>query len=79
MDYQIKEDGKIQVLRGRGEGGGYCTLCMSAFRRRYLTLKIYLSISKGKYKVVIPMLPLYDMPVATTRGAISCKVCKEIY
>ena len=63
MDYKIKEDGKFKYLE---EGEGEVIVLLHGLFGALSNFKDLFEHFKSKYKVVIPMLPLYDMPVATT-------------
>mgnify|MGYP001167744444 FL=1 len=74
MDYKIKEDGKFKYLE---EGEGDVIVLLHGLFGALSNFKDLFEHFKGRYKVVIPMLPLYDMPVATTGVKSLAKFVKK--
>ncbi|MFZ9846853.1 MAG: alpha/beta fold hydrolase, partial [Flavobacteriales bacterium] len=62
-NYTIKEEGKFKYIE---EGEGEVIILLHGLFGTLSNFEYLIEHFKGKYKIVIPMLPLYDMPVLTT-------------
>ncbi len=63
MNYTLKEQGKFKYI---DEGEGEVLLLLHGLFGALSNWKDVIERFSGKYKVVIPMMPIYDMPVLTT-------------
>lgn len=63
MAYEIKNDGKFKYIE---EGEGEVVILLHGLFGALSNFENLFNHFKGKYKIVIPMLPLYDMPLLTT-------------
>ncbi len=63
MDYSLKEEGKYTFIE---EGEGEVLLLLHGLFGALSNWKDVIDRFSGSYKVVIPMMPIYDMPVLTT-------------
>ncbi|KAB2916232.1 MAG: abhydrolase domain-containing 18 [Bacteroidetes bacterium] len=63
MDYSLKEEGKYRFIE---EGEGEVLLLLHGLFGALSNWKDVIDRFSGSYKVVIPMMPIYDMPVLTT-------------
>jgi 2-hydroxy-6-oxonona-2,4-dienedioate hydrolase len=63
MSHDIKEQGKFKYLE---EGEGEVIVILHGLFGALSNFQDLFNHFKGKYKVVIPMLPLYEMPVLLT-------------
>lgn len=62
-NYTIKEEGKFKYIE---EGEGEVIVLLHGLFGTLSNFEYLIEHFKGQYKIVIPMLPLYDMPVLTT-------------
>ena len=62
-NYTIKEEGKFKYIE---EGEGEVIVLLHGLFGTLSNFEYLIEHFRGKYKIVIPMLPLYDMPVLTT-------------
>lgn len=74
MNYEIKEEGKFKYLE---EGEGDVVILLHGLFGALSNFQDLFEHFKGKYKVVIPMLPLYDLPVVKTGVKSLAKHVKE--
>lgn len=63
MNYTLKEQGKFKYI---DEGEGEVLLLLHGLFGALSNWKDVIERFSGKYKVVIPMMPIYDMPLLTT-------------
>ena len=63
MAYEIKDDGKFKYIE---EGEGEVVILLHGLFGALSNFEDLFNHFRGKYKIVIPMLPLYDMPLLTT-------------
>ncbi len=63
MAYEIKDDGKFQYIE---EGEGEVVILLHGLFGALSNFEDLFNHFRGRYKIVIPMLPLYDMPMLTT-------------
>ena len=63
MNYTLKEQGKFKYI---DEGEGEVLLLLHGLFGALSNWKDVIERFSGKYKVVIPMMTIYDMPVLTT-------------
>jgi pimeloyl-ACP methyl ester carboxylesterase len=63
MDYIIKEEKDFRYIE---EGEGEVLLLLHGLMGNLSNWEGVIEEFKGKYKVVIPMLPIYDLPLLTT-------------
>lgn len=63
MNYTLKEQGKFKYI---DEGEGDVLLLLHGLFGALSNWKDVIDRFSGSYKVVIPMMPIYDMPVLTT-------------
>ncbi|HYK77355.1 MAG TPA: alpha/beta hydrolase [Daejeonella sp.] len=63
MDFAIKEDKGFKYVE---EGEGEVLLLLHGLMGALSNWEDVVNAFKGKYRVIIPMLPLYDLPILTT-------------
>ena len=63
MEYIIKEEKGFKYIE---EGEGEVLLLLHGLMGALSNWQDVIEEFKGKYKVVIPMLPIYDLPLLTT-------------
>jgi pimeloyl-ACP methyl ester carboxylesterase len=63
MEYTLKEEGTYRFVE---EGEGEVLLLLHGLFGALSNWKEVIDRFSGKYKVVIPMMPIYDMPVLST-------------
>lgn len=63
MSYEIKTEGKFRYLE---EGEGEVVVLLHGLFGALSNFQDLFDHFKGNYKVVIPMLPLYEMPIIST-------------
>lgn len=63
MDFAIKEDKDFKYVE---EGEGEVLLLLHGLMGALSNWEDVVNAFKGKYRVIIPMLPLYDLPLLTT-------------
>ena len=74
MSYEIKTDGKFRYLE---EGKGDVVVILHGLFGALSNFQDLFEHFKGNYKVVIPMLPLYELPVINTGVKSLAKYVKE--
>lgn len=74
MSYEIKTEGKFQYIE---EGEGEVIVILHGLFGALSNFKDLFEKFKGQYKVVIPMLPLYELPVVKTGVKSLAKYVKE--
>ena len=62
-NYTVIDDGKYKYIE---EGEGEVIILLHGLFGTLSNFEYLIEHFKGQYKIVIPMLPLYDMPVLTT-------------
>ena len=63
MDYEIKEEGKFQYVEC---GEGPVIVVLHGLFGALSNFKDVLDHFSGKYRVVIPIMPIYELPVPET-------------
>ena len=77
MSYEIKTDGKFRYLE---EGEGDVVVILHGLFGALSNFQDLFEHFKGNYKVVIPMLPLYELPVINTFSIfIKMPIISELY
>lgn len=74
MSYEIKEEGKFKYIE---EGEGQPLVLLHGLFGALSNFSDLFNHFKGKYRVIIPMLPLYDLPIVKTGVKSLAKYVKE--
>lgn len=74
MEYQLKEEGKFKYLE---EGEGENLILLHGLFGALSNYEHVVEHFKGRYKVIIPMLPLYELPIISTNVKNLAKFLKE--
>ena len=63
MDFTIKEDKEYKYI---DEGEGEVIVLLHGLMGALSNWEAVVNEFKGQYRVIIPMLPVYEMPIITT-------------
>ncbi len=74
MEYQLKREGKFKYLE---EGSGENLVLLHGLFGALSNYEHVVEHFKSKYQVIIPMLPLYDLPIINTNVKNLAKYLKE--
>jgi len=74
MEYQLKEEGKFKYLE---EGSGENLILLHGLFGALSNYEHVVESFKDKYTVIIPMLPLYELPIINTNVKNLSKFLKE--
>ncbi|MEJ6681374.1 MAG: alpha/beta hydrolase [Flavobacteriales bacterium] len=74
MDYELKEDGKFKYLE---EGSGPSLVLLHGLFGALSNYEYVIEHFKDRYTVIIPMLPLYELPIINTNVKNMAKFLKE--
>ncbi len=74
MDYELKEDGKFKYLQ---EGSGPNLILLHGLFGALSNYEHVVEHFKQRYSVIIPILPLYELPIINTNVKNLAKFLKE--